>query len=159
MQVSHCFWHWSFSRQLGEAGADWSSALLISSYHPASLSLCLNYDFRGFPAGAAHVFLCHPPLSFQLHIPASVWPCWQSRFLHSPPQKKEISLFVFFYFSSVWKELFFPGIPSRMKMCWLQRLRCPARGPVGLSVKMRKHLRNLNCGILLWKSVFIFRFL
>lgn len=100
MQVSHCFWHWSFSRQLGEAGADWSSALLISSYHPASLSLCLNYDFRGFPAGAAHVFLCHPPLSFQLHIPASVWPCWQSRFLHSPPQKKRdffICFFLFFF--------------------------------------------------------------
>lgn len=63
------------------------------------------------------------------------------------------------YFSSVWKVLSFPGIPSCVKMCWFQRLRCPARGPVSLSVKMRKHLWNPNCGMLLWRSVFIFKFL
>lgn len=112
----HCFWHWSFSRQLRDVGWDWSSALLISSYHPASLSLCLNYDFRGFPVGAAELFLCHPPISLQLHIPSSVQPCWQSRFLHFH-KKKKISFFG--YFSSVWKVLSFPGIPSCVKMCWL----------------------------------------
>lgn len=95
----HCFWHWSFWRQLREASQDWGSALLISSYHPASLSLCLNDDFRGFPAGAAEVFLCHPPLSLQLHIPASARPCWQSRFLHfHKKKKKKISLFGLLFF-------------------------------------------------------------
>lgn len=115
----HCFWHWSFSRQLRGASQDWASALLISSYHPASLSLCLNYDFRGFPAGAAEVFLCHPPLSLQLHIPASARPCWQSRFLHFHKKKKKRFLYLVCYFSSVWKVLSFPGIPPCVKMCWL----------------------------------------
>lgn len=91
----HCFWHWSFSRQLKEASEDWYSALPIPPYHPVSLSLCLNQDFRGFPVGAAKAFLCHPPLSLQqLHIPASVRPRWQSRFLHF--HKKEKAFFIWF---------------------------------------------------------------
>lgn len=93
----HCFWHWSFSRQLRDVGWDWSSALLISSYHPASLSLCLNNDFRGFPVGAAELFLCHPPISLQLHIPSSVQPCWQSRFLHFHKKKKNFFFWLFFF--------------------------------------------------------------
>lgn len=99
-----------------------SSRFSLSSVHPASLSLCLNYDFRGFPVGAAEVFRCHPPLFFAPASHSSICATLLTVqvFTFSPKKKKKKSFrYLVCYFSSVWKVLSFPGIPSCVKMCWL----------------------------------------
>lgn len=88
------------------------------------LPLCLNRDLRGLSVGAVQGLLCQPPLAVQkLCIPASLQPCWSSRFQHSE-KRKQNELFLWFG-----KFLFPASFSCQDVGSQVFTLRCPAEVP------------------------------